>query len=72
MSGNSTTIMDPIFMDKDNVEPKKFSFDYSYWSLDGYEEQEDGYLSPVEPRYADQVRNGVHGFAKEKLREPMK
>ena len=57
MSGTSTAIMDPALMDKTGVEPKKFTFDYSYWSHDGYEEQEDGYLAPVTPKYADQVRD---------------
>ena len=40
------------------MEPKKFTFDYSYWSHDGFSEREDGYLYPTEPRYADQVSNG--------------
>lgn len=62
MSGNSTTITDPIFVDKESVEPKTFTFDYSYWSHDGFGEREDGYLYPVEPKYADQVLpNGIPG-----------
>lgn len=56
MRGNTTAIMDPVFMDKPGVEPKKFTFDYSYWSHDGFSEREDGYLFPTEPSYADQNR----------------
>ncbi|EDQ91195.1 uncharacterized protein MONBRDRAFT_17919 [Monosiga brevicollis MX1] len=35
---------------------KKFTFDYSYWSHDGFEEREDGLLVPTSPKYADQQR----------------
>lgn len=52
MQGNSTYITDPATPDQ---EPRKFAFDFSYWSHDGFTEQEDGYLSPAEPHYADQV-----------------
>lgn len=55
MSGTQTAIMDPAVMDKGG-EPKKFSFDYSYWSHDGFKETESGYLQPTTPKYADQVR----------------
>ena len=55
MSGNQTAIMDPAVMDKGG-EPKKFSFDYSYWSHDGYQERENGYFEPTTLKYADQVR----------------
>ena len=58
MSGNQTAIMDPAVMDRGG-EPKKFSFDYSYWSHDGFREKENGYLEPTTPKYADQVRNGI-------------
>lgn len=51
MQGNSTYITDPAAPD---VEPRKFAFDFSYWSHDGFKELEDGYLSPTEPHYADQ------------------
>jgi len=53
MAGNVTKIHDPAA--PDNVEPRKFAFDYSYWSHDGFEEREDGYFAPVTPFYADQV-----------------
>ena len=52
MHGNSTTIEDP---GQPGTEPKKFSFDYSYWSHDGFKENEDGYLAPNNAQYADQV-----------------
>lgn len=32
-----------------------FTFDYSYWSHDGYNVEEDGYLLPANNEYADQV-----------------
>ena len=54
MQGNTTTIKDPSAPD---VEPKKFTFDFSYWSHDGFNEREsDGYLEAANARYADQVR----------------
>ena len=53
MAGNSTYIKDPAAPDQ---EPRKFAFDYSYWSHDGFRERDDGYLEPSEPTYADQVR----------------
>ena len=54
MQGNSTYITDPAAPDQ---EPRKFAFDFSYWSHDGFKELEDGYLSPTESHYADQVRH---------------
>ena len=53
MDGNQTTIADPENL---SAEPKKFSFDYSYWSHDGYKEEADGYLSPSDQKYADQKK----------------
>nr|XP_026689383.1 kinesin-like protein KIF28P isoform X2 [Ciona intestinalis] len=50
MVENTTILKDPDKIKND----KKFTFDYSYWSHDGYEEQDDGYYAPVDPRYADQ------------------
>ncbi len=35
-------------------EPKEFTFDYSFWSYDGYKTREDGYLEPDDPKYHDQ------------------
>ena len=45
-------------MDKGG-EPKKFSFDYSYWSHDGFKEKDNGYFEPTTPKYADQVRERI-------------
>lgn len=53
MKGNITEIQDPVA--PDNVEPRKFAFDYSYWSHDGFKEREDGYFAPTTDYYADQV-----------------
>lgn len=33
---------------------RKFTFDYSFWSFDGYNIEEDGYCSPIDDRYSDQ------------------
>ncbi len=52
MHDHSTSIFDP---NQPNAEPKKFSFDYSYWSHDGFSEKTDGYLAPESAKYADQV-----------------
>ena len=54
MEGPTTIIRDPDQPD----EKKKFTFDYSYWSHDGFIEQDNGYLTKDEAdsRYADQVR----------------
>ncbi|XP_035680262.1 kinesin-like protein KIF28P isoform X3 [Branchiostoma floridae] len=41
MNGAMTTIQNP---ETPNEEPKKFTFDFSYWSHDGYTEKDDGYL----------------------------
>ena len=51
MVGNTTTITDP----NGKAPEKKYTFDFSYWSHDGFREREDGYLEPAEPKYADQV-----------------
>jgi len=52
MIGSSTEIKDP---ENPNAEPRKFAFDYSYWSHDDFTERADGYLEPKSPKYADQV-----------------
>ena len=53
MSGNQTTITNP---EDSKAQPRKFTFDYSYWSHDGYKERPgDGYLEPSSNKYADQV-----------------
>lgn len=33
---------------------KKFAFDYSFWSHDGFENNSEGYSEPIDNRYADQ------------------
>lgn len=33
---------------------KKFAFDYSFWSHDGFVSREDGYSEAIDDRYADQ------------------
>eukprot|EP00051_Salpingoeca_urceolata_P018835 m.267969 g.267969 ORF g.267969 m.267969 type:complete len:1177 (+) comp19290_c0_seq13:198-3728(+) len=54
MDGNVTTIQDPS---KPDEPPRKFTFDYSYWSHDGFVKREgDEYLLPADDRYADQER----------------
>ncbi|KAL8440063.1 hypothetical protein Efla_004047 [Eimeria flavescens] len=53
MAGNSTTI-DSFEDSKDGQ--KTFSFDYSYWSHDGFEVDETGYFRPITAQYADQQR----------------
>ncbi|KAF8817794.1 kinesin motor domain-containing protein [Cardiosporidium cionae] len=40
----------------DNQKTRTFSFDYSYWSHDGFEVEKNGYYSPVDAKYADQQR----------------
>ncbi|CBZ50020.1 putative kinesin motor domain cointaining protein [Neospora caninum Liverpool] len=53
MNGRQTVITN---LSKKNDE-KKFTFDYSYWSHDGYHEEPSGYLSPAPGSpYADQTR----------------
>ncbi|XP_074659378.1 kinesin-like protein KIF28 isoform X2 [Tubulanus polymorphus] len=51
MSGSTTEISDPA--NKGNK--KKFAFDYSYWSHDGFTEEANGYLKPTASKYADQM-----------------
>ena len=52
MQGNQTIISHP----RGEVAPKKFSFDYSYWSHSGYREDDEGYMHPEDTRYCDQAR----------------
>ena len=44
---NQTKIID------ENGKEKTYTFDHSFWSHDGYKELENGYLEPVEEKYAD-------------------
>ncbi|XP_033624378.1 kinesin-like protein KIF28P [Asterias rubens] len=50
MNGTTTTIQNPAAVDE---EPKKFDFDYSYWSHDGFENKNE-LLVPTSPKYDDQ------------------
>ena len=52
MKGNQTEITDP---ENKGAGPRQFSFDFSYWSHDEFNERADGYLEPKGTRYADQV-----------------
>ena len=52
MTGNTTESKNP---NAPNEKPKKFTFDFSYWSHDGFIEKEDGYLAAENAMYADQV-----------------
>jgi kinesin family protein 1 len=51
MANNQTTLTNP----KTNEE-RKFAFDFSYWSHDGFKDV-NGYFQPDGPQYADQVIN---------------
>ena len=58
MNGNTTTVL-PIGTETRNSTERRFAFDYSYWSHDGFKVESDGYLSPdpSQPNgrmYADQ------------------
>ena len=57
MNGPTTIITDP-----GSGEEKKFAFDYSYWSFDGFKEEKNGYCAPDSKhpngkKFCDQVRN---------------
>ncbi|XP_033759961.1 kinesin-like protein KIF13A isoform X2 [Pecten maximus] len=53
MAGKTTEITNPEEM---SAEPKKFHFDYSYWSHDEFNTRPDGYMEPTGTKYADQKR----------------
>ena len=46
--GNQTIIRDDLGKEK------KFTFDHSFWSHDGFRTLEDGYMEPEDDKYADQ------------------
>jgi hypothetical protein len=50
MSGATTIITNP-----DNGEEKKYAYDFSYWSHDGFTEEANGYNRPDGNKYIDQV-----------------
>ena len=45
MDGNQTTVL-PIGTETRNSTERRFAFDYSYWSHDGFKVEPDGYRSP--------------------------
>ena len=50
MKGATTTLTDPV-----SGKDKPYTFDYSFWSHDNFDTQEDGYMTPTEGgNYADQ------------------
>ena len=49
MSGPTTTITNP-----EDGSKRDFAFDYSFWSHDGFENDENGYSHAIDGRYADQ------------------
>eukprot|EP00047_Mylnosiga_fluctuans_P022633 m.123624 g.123624 ORF g.123624 m.123624 type:complete len:1017 (-) comp9331_c1_seq4:1455-4505(-) len=51
MQGSTTLVHDPA-----GGAPKTFTFDYSYWSFDGFTQDESGVCVPATPQYADQKR----------------
>lgn len=53
MDGNTTRITDPANL---TAPPKAFTFDYSYWSHNGYDEDAEGVLVPdtADSNYASQ------------------
>ncbi|XP_063871952.1 kinesin-like protein KIF28P [Scylla paramamosain] len=61
MKGNITTVTNP----DDAADVKSFTYDYSYWSFDGYKEEPNGYFAKQSPNsnYADQntVYNDLGG-----------
>ncbi|CBZ55778.1 putative kinesin [Neospora caninum Liverpool] len=52
MNGKSTTITNV----DDEKQSRTFSFDYSYWSHDGFVNDGSGYSRPVSSKYADQEK----------------
>ncbi|XP_076366810.1 kinesin-like protein KIF28 isoform X1 [Tachypleus tridentatus] len=58
MDGSTTFLFNPV---APKEEPKKFAYDFSYWSNDGYIEQNNGYCTadlnhPNGSKYADQAK----------------
>ena len=52
MMGPTTRLFDA----DDPEKHRDFTFDYSFWSHDGFEELENGYLYPIDDRFIDQKR----------------
>lgn len=52
MEKKDTVLLNPAKLQE---QPKRFGFDYSYWSHDGFSVREDGYCKPDSAKYTDQV-----------------
>lgn len=49
--------MDPqttYILDENGEEKHHFSYDYCFWSHDGYVTEDNGYMSPEDTKYSDQ------------------
>ncbi|WAQ93614.1 KIF28-like protein [Mya arenaria] len=66
MNGHTTEIKDP---ENQKNEPKRFTFDFSYWSHDEFTEQSDGYNEPNGSKYADQVTFTMLEIYNEQVRD---
>ena len=53
MEGNSTTIWDVADEERSK---RSYTFDYSYWSHDGFHLAENGLSVPDNPKYEEQRR----------------
>ncbi len=51
MEGPMTILTNP-----EDQKERPYTFDYSFWSHDGFENDEAGYSRAVDPKYADQQR----------------
>ena len=64
MNGNQTIIKKPY----SSEEPKAFAYDYSYWSHDGFKLEPNGYFSPQNSKYADQVCHKFYSLKKNNMK----
>lgn len=53
MQGKTTILVDPA---NPKSQPKKFEYDHSYWSHNGFKVNDNGYCEPTSTKYCDQVR----------------
>lgn len=53
MVNNTTTLID---CKSNPPKTRDFTFDYSFWSHDGFETLENGYFQPIDEKYADQTK----------------
>ena len=58
---DATTVLKTFKGEKE----RPFTFDYSFWSFDQFEENPDGYLKPTGAKYADQKK--VHDLIGKKV-----